>query len=164
MKHCEKNNGFTLIELLVVVLIIGILSAIALPQYQLSVEKARAAEALTNIRTLYSAQQVYYLANGVYSNDINELDVEMPGSASISTTIPRKQTKWFSYAAKDGSGALVETSVANRRPTESVYALVVRNGVLKCLGYSDLGKKVCRNLGVKQTNTGDIEVWEIGSL
>lgn len=47
------KQGFTLIELMVVVLIIGILSSVALPQYQKSVEKARAAEALSTLGSLY---------------------------------------------------------------------------------------------------------------
>lgn len=77
-----KNRAFTLIELLVVVLIIGILSAIALPQYRKAVEKARAAEGLLKLRTVGEAMERYYLANGNYPsmNDLNSLDVSVPNN------------------------------------------------------------------------------------
>ena len=73
------RSAFTLIELLVVVLIIGVLTAIALPQYEKSVEKARATEALNTLMTAVKACKVYYLANGEYPTKFEDLDIQMPG-------------------------------------------------------------------------------------
>ena len=64
-----RLGGFTLIELLVVVLIIGILSAVALPQYTAAVEKARATEAVQNIATIEKQIDLYIMENGVPSAD-----------------------------------------------------------------------------------------------
>jgi len=67
MKHHKK--AFTLIELLVVVLIIGILAAIALPQYQKAVDKSRVATILPLMRRWADAMALYKLEHGSYYSD-----------------------------------------------------------------------------------------------
>ena len=73
-----KRRGFTLIELLVVVLIIGILSAIALPKYQTAVMKARYTQAMTLANSIYRAEQAYYMANGRFAYSLKDLDIDLP--------------------------------------------------------------------------------------
>lgn len=74
----RNKRAFTLIELLVVVLIIGILAAVAMPQYQKAVWKSRFATIKNIAKTIAAAEEVYYLANGSYTDRIQNLDIEIP--------------------------------------------------------------------------------------
>ncbi len=79
-----NTKGFTLIELLVVVLIIGILAAVALPQYTKAVEKSRTAEAMQLLGDIATAEQLHYMAKGsfvtaVSADNLAEFDLAFPG-------------------------------------------------------------------------------------
>ena len=92
-------KGFTLIELLVVVLIIGILSALAMPQYTKAVWKSRAATMLPNVRALATAQEAYFMANGKYPTRFDELDVSFD-------SLPLRTEKSSYYLTKPSNDAV----------------------------------------------------------
>lgn len=85
------HNGFTLIELLVVVLIIGILAAIALPQYTKTVEKSKMAEAVTNLSALENAVNRLVLERGSVPDEYDAMEL-------LDISVPA-ETKNFKYFA-----------------------------------------------------------------
>ena len=78
--NISRLGGFTLIELLVVVLIIGILAAMALPQYFKAVERSRMAEAVTLIDSIAKAQRRKLMQTNRYTEDFRAVDVAPKGA------------------------------------------------------------------------------------
>lgn len=110
-------KGFTLIELLVVVLIIGILSAVALPQYQKAVKKSRAAEVKMLIKKLGDAEEAYFLANGTYTLCLNDLDVDILPVFSKQAS----GNECVSSVSKGSGNAKISISVGRYVDNGSVY-------------------------------------------
>lgn len=90
-------KGFTLIELLVVVLIIGTLAAVALPQYQVAVDKSRAVNHLLILKNMHDAQVRYILANDTYASNFDNIDITMPDGYTVLHTYVLRYPKGVEY-------------------------------------------------------------------
>lgn len=94
-----RCKGFTLVELLMVVLIIGILTAMAVPVYQRAVDHSRYSALMPVSKAMANAEEVFYLGNGSYTETFNDLSVDVPADIQDSVASLDKDTRLVLNAA-----------------------------------------------------------------
>ncbi len=131
------RKGFTLIELLVVVLIIGILAAVALPQYQKAVLKSRFASMIPVVDALVQAERFYYQEHGTYTTNLSLLDVTPPTSSAFVIGT------WFNSAQTQG------VIVGEYKGKIQYLCNIMGNGTQECRAHKDntLAIAVCSSYG-----------------
>lgn len=168
----KTTKAFTLIELLVVVLIIGILAAVAVPQYQKAVDKSRVMTSIHILKAIKDAQEVYYLANGHYAEDFSSLDVELPGGANETspTAVTYKDSERY-YMWVDGENG-TQSVKANPKGLNTAIDLEyylehhtfwkdeLPGAFILCAGRNERGKKLCKALGGTYFSTNSNGIYE----
>ncbi len=149
-----NSRAFTLIELLVVVLIIGILAAIALPQYTKAVEKARLATWMPFVRFIYDAEEAYFLANGTYTDDLEALGIQPPASDCTHVTNNEYgkfyKCTGYSIGVWNNSNAQYQTSniaYLQQFNQMEVRGITYKKGERWCFSKTEKHRNICKSLG-----------------
>ena len=95
----KRFHGFSLMEVMIVVVIIGILAALAYPNLEKYLKRARQTEAKTNLSAIYTAQKIYFTLHQSYAEDIKKLDLSL-AQGLYTYTIQDASTSTFKAQAE----------------------------------------------------------------
>lgn len=104
----KNNSGFTLIEVLVVVLIIGILTSVALPQYRKAVLRSRFSQMLVYNKAIYNAQIIFHDTYNRYADTKEELDISLPQAPYVSCAVNYQNGTLCHLNTGQGDIAIIE--------------------------------------------------------
>ncbi len=146
-KNAVNKTGFTLIELLIVVLIIGMLSAIALPGYRKAVERSRVSDALTTMGAVAKSEHAWYLEHSNYTDDFANLDIDL-------TDADGEKADGESFDSINYTFTLQENNIKAERNNgeytlykmyedNNIYCLPSDNHI--CEQFLEVNKNVCNN-------------------
>ena len=144
----KAHKGFTLIELLVVVLIIGILSAVALPQYKAAVLKSRLATAMTQVEHGRQLYDVYYMANGTYDATLEDVGFEIAGCSESGTDgeVVSCSNAYYHHLGDNSLAGVIRGKGYNPLAYNVMFG---KNPIRYCMANPDdsSANKVCKSFG-----------------
>ena len=149
-----RLGGFTLIELLFVIILIGVLTVVALPKYQTAVDKSRYAALMPTAKNIAQSQEVFYMTNGDYTEDLSNLDTTVTKDASGTSIelgdgtkleISQRESHKYVKMSKDN----LDNNYIVYQERSPNYAKEIHCEALK---ESERAERLCTTLGGKKIN------------
>ncbi len=155
----NNKRGFTLIELLTVVMILAILTAIALPQYRRAIQRAEAADALINLKTMFDAAKRYRSYHSAWPTTLKGLDVEFLDATD------NGEVGDFKYALGSGTNGnyasacrIRENVATNTYCLYAYYSLGGKRDTFTCKSNNERYNALCDSMGKTTASDGGIRI------
>jgi prepilin-type N-terminal cleavage/methylation domain-containing protein len=131
----KNNRAFTLMEMMIVVIIVGAITAVAVPSYSIHIERVRSAEGVQSLTALLAAQKRYQLENNAYATVLANVDIDV--AASNNFNVPTV-----------ANNAAAVASIQRRNDPNIPYTLSISDvGVVACNCIGCNPANICNRIG-----------------